>query len=157
MTATPKPGWYQAIVAAKQAAAEALSNDEKAEQAEAQRETRARREGKRAATLARLRRIFALYDGGHTLREIAKDVGRSPTTLLKFAAKRGVNISRSESTVHRAVLIAREKEDALRRLAADYGSTPAEALDELLKLSLADDAVVARRVCHVKRRVVAAA
>jgi hypothetical protein len=69
-----------------------------------------------------MQRIVTLYDGGLTLREIAKEVGRSPPTLLKFAAKRGVAISRSESTFHWAVLISREKEDALRRLAADYGA-----------------------------------
>jgi len=153
--AKPKPGWLRSIIEAKKAAAAALSDAEKAAQAEAQKERRERVGARRAAALARLRRIVTLYDDGHTLREIAKAVGRSPSTLLKFAGRRGVSLSSSTSTVHRAFLLSREQEDALRQLAADYGKGAHEALDELLKLGLDEDAALARRILHVKRRAAA--
>ena len=44
------------------------------------------------------------------------------------------------------------REQGLRKMAAEYGKTPAETLGELLKFALDDDAAIARRVLHVKRR-----
>jgi hypothetical protein len=69
--------------------------------------------------------------------------------------KRGVFISRSTLAVRRAVLLSREREDALRRLADDYGTQAMEALGDLLTFSLDEDAAVARRILHVKRRAAA--
>jgi hypothetical protein len=58
-------------------------------------------------------------------------------------------------TVRRAVILAREREDALRRLADDYGTPAMDALADLLNFTLDEDAAVARRVHHVKRRAAA--
>ena len=63
--------------------------------------------------------------------EIADLVGRRPWTIIHFAASRGVFISSSALIARRAVCPA-SREDALRRMAADYGKTAAEALDDLL-------------------------
>ena len=57
--------------------------------------------------------------------------------------------------MRRAVLLSREREDALRRLADDYGTQAMEALGDLLTFSLDEDAAVARRILHVKRRAAA--
>jgi hypothetical protein len=69
--------------------------------------------------------------------------------------KRGIFISRSDLVVRRAVLLSREREDALRRLSDDYGTQAMEALGDLLTFSLDEDAAVARRILHVKRRAAA--
>ena len=55
-------------------------------------------------------------------------------------------------TVQRAVKLTMAREQALRKMAAEYGKTPAETLSDLLKFALDDDAAIARRVLHVKRR-----
>jgi predicted transcriptional regulator len=82
---------------------------------------------KRAASLSVATQIFKLHDAGHTVDEIAAIVGRRPDSIRKFAAKRGVFISRSALVVRRAVLLSRQREDALRRLADDYGTQATEA------------------------------
>ena len=46
----------------------------------------------------------------------------------------------------RLVPIAREGEDALRRLAEAHGLAPAAALEQLVELVLVDEAVIARRM-----------
>jgi hypothetical protein len=148
-----QPEWLLKIVAAKRAAFDALSDEERAAAQEAQRERRLRMRARRSASLALAQRIFALYDGGYTAPEIAAIVGRRPDSIRKFAAARGVSISASPSVGRRFVLFLRERESALRRLAEDYGTTPTKALDDLLTFALdADDAAVARRVLHVRKR-----
>jgi hypothetical protein len=148
-----RPEWLLKIVAAKRAAFDALSAEEKAAAAEVQRESRVRTRTRRSASLALAQRIFALYDSGYTAPEIAAITGRRPASIKQFAAARGVSISVSSSVGRRFVLFPREREGALRRLAEDYGTTPAKALDDLLTFTLdADDATVARRVLHVRKR-----
>jgi hypothetical protein len=102
---------------------------------------------RRAASLSLATQIFKLYDAGHTVDEIAAIVSRRPISIIHFAAKRGVFISRSTLVVRRAVLLSREREDALRRLADDYGTQAMEALGDLLTFSLDEDAAVSPGIC----------
>jgi hypothetical protein len=146
------PGWLAKINAARYAAYDALTKAEKAEAAAAREARRERVRARRAATLALARRIFSLHDSGHSASEIAALVGRRPISVISFAADRGVFISRGALVVRRAVLLTREREDALRRMAEDYGTAAAKALDDLLTFLLDDDAAVARRILHVKKR-----
>jgi hypothetical protein len=145
-------GWLVKVIAAKYAAFEALSDEEKAEAAEAQRLLRERARARRAASLALAQRIFSLHDTGHTAGEIAALVGRRSISIVQFAASRGVYISRSTLLTHRAVQLTKPREDALRRMAVDYGKAAHEALDDLLTFLLDDDAAVARRVLRVGRK-----
>ena len=133
MTALPhdskalaRPSWLLKIIAAKRRAFDALSDAEKAEALDVQRERRQRVRARRAASLSLATQIFSLHDAGHPLDEIATLVGRRPDSIRKFAAKRGVSISRSALIARRAVSLTREREDALRRMAADYGKTAAK-------------------------------
>jgi hypothetical protein len=157
MTTTPRqhPSWLLKIIEAKRRAFDALSDEEKAAALNVQKERRQRVRAKRAASLSLATQIFKLYDAGHTVDEIAAIVSRRPDSIGKFAAKRGVFISRSTLAGRRAVLLSREREDALRRLADDYGTQATEALADLLTFSLDEDATLARRVLHVKRRAAA--
>ena len=157
MTTTPRqhPSWLLKIIEAKRRAFDALSDAEKAAALDVQKEPRQRVRAKRAASLSLATQIFKLYDAGHTVDEIAAIVGWRPVSIIHFAAKRGVFISRSALVVRRAVLLSREREDALRRLADDYGTQAMEALADLLNFTLDEDAAVARRVLHVKRRAAA--
>ena len=45
-----------------------------------------------------------------------------------------------------------DQKDALARMAADYGTTPAEALGDLVAFALNDDAAIARRILHVRKK-----
>ena len=157
MTTTPRqhPSWLLKIIEAKRRAFDALSDEEKAAALDVQKERRQRVRAKRAASLSLATQIFKLHDAGHTVDEIATIVSRRPISIIHFAAKRGVFISRSTLVVRRAVLLSREREDALRRLAEDYGTQATEALADLLTFSLDEDATLARRVLHVKRRAAA--
>jgi hypothetical protein len=146
-----RPGWLVKILAAKKAAFDALSDAEKAEAAAGQLALRERAKERRQAALELAQRIFGLHDTGHHAEEIAAQVGRHAISVVQFAASRGVFISRSARVAHRAVVFTREREEALRRMAADYGTAPVKALDDLLTFSLDDDAAVARRILHVRR------
>jgi len=146
------PSWLTKLAAAKRAALEALSAEERTEAAEDLKGRRERIKARRAASLALAQQIFALNDAGHTVFEIAAKVDRRPKTIIVLAAKRGVSISRSTEKVRRAVVLPREREDALRRMADDYRTTPEKALDDLLTFALDDDAAVARRILRVRRR-----
>ena len=146
------PGWLTKLAAAKRAALEALSAEERTEAAEDLKGRRERIKARRAASLALAQQIFALNDAGHTVFEIAAAVDRRPKTIIVLAAKRGVSISRSTEKVRRAVVLPRAREDALRRMADDYGTVPEKALDDLLTFALDDDAAVARRVLRVRRK-----
>ena len=155
MTAPPHerkyPSWLLTIIEAKRRAFDALSDEEKAAALDMQKERRQRARTRRAQSLSLASQIFKLHDAGYTASEIADWVGRRPWTIIHFAASRGVFISSSALIARRAVTVSRDREDALRRMAADYGKTAAEALDDLLTFSLDDDAAVARRVLRVKR------
>jgi pyrroloquinoline quinone (PQQ) biosynthesis protein C len=59
---------------------------------------------------------------------------------------RGFTITRSKESVSRLIPIAREGEEALRRLAEAHGMAPAKALEELVALVLGDEAAMARRM-----------
>lgn len=146
------PGWLFKIIEAKRRAFDALSDAEKAEALDVQKERRQRVRAKRAASLSLATQIFKLHDAGHTADEIAAIIGRRPISVVQFAASRGVFVSRSTLVARRAVLLTKEREAALRRLAADYGKGAHEALDDLLTFWLDDDAAVARRVLRVSRR-----
>jgi hypothetical protein len=147
------PGWMEKVWSAKHAALATLSDEEKVE-AEADRlAMRERARARRAASLALAQRIFGLHDAGHNAGEIAAIVGRRSISVVQFAASRGVYVSRSTLVIHRAVQLTKPREDALRRMAADYGKAAHEALDDLLTFLLDDDAAVARRILRVGRQI----
>ena len=83
---------------------DALSDEEKAAALDVQKERPQRVRAKRAVSLSLATQIFKLYDAGHTVDEIATIVSRRPISIIHFAAKRGVFLSRSTLAVRRAVL-----------------------------------------------------
>jgi hypothetical protein len=93
-----------------------------------------------------------MHDEGRTVHEIAAAVDRSTDAVIKFARARGIAIAYSEKFVRRAARLTIERENALRRMAADCGKSPAQALEDLIAFTLEDDAAIARRTLHVKRR-----
>src|ERR1700722_10671580 len=100
MTTTPRqhPSWLLKIIEAKRRAFDALSDEEKAAALNVQKERRQRaRQARRLAVVAT--QIFKLYDAGHTVDEIAAIVSWRPISIIHFAAKRGVFISRSAATL----------------------------------------------------------
>ena len=147
----PRPDWLVKIMAAKRACFDALSTEEKERAAADQRALRQRIKTRRAESVVLARRIFGLHDIGYNAHEIAAIIGRSPRGIVNFAASRGVFISISALVGRRAVILTRAREEALRRMAADYGTSAAKTLDDLLTFSLDEDAAVARRILHVKK------
>ena len=144
----PRPGWLNKIMMAKAAALAlaALTPDELAE-AEAERVARrARVEARRLAAIERARTICRMFFDGKSDVEIAKAVGRKPRAVRRHAEMRGFTITRSKTSVSRLIPIAREGEDALRRLAEAHGLAPAAALEDLVAFVLGDEAEVGRKL-----------
>jgi hypothetical protein len=146
------PAWRKAFRAAKEAALAEMPPEELTEYEAAQKAARVRAQHRRTIAAELTQRVVALLFDGMTGHEVAKAVGRPARSLVQFAASRGVFVSLSVLTVQRAVKLTMEREQALRKMAAEYGKTPAETLGELLAFALDDDAAIARRVLHVKRR-----
>ena len=140
------------MIAARAAALEALSPADREAAALAQKQARERRSARKVEMLERARRIFALHDEGHIASEIGHLVGRSASSVRQFAAACGILISRSESIARLAGNVTIEYRDALRRMADDYGETPARTFEDLLIFCLADDALIARRILRIERK-----
>ena len=150
MTTTPRqhPSWLFRIIEVSVAPSTPSATRKAAALIRAEGTPSARaRQARRLAVASH--QIFKLFDAVHTVDEIAAIVSRRPDSIRKFAAKHGVFISRSRLAGRRAVLLSREREDALRRLADDYGTQATEAQADLLTFSLDEDATLARRVLHV--------
>ena len=126
---------------------EAEREEMKAGQAAARLRAQTRKETARELT----KRILALRDDGQSDVEIGKALGLSARRVREFASKRGILVSRAEGVVMRKVTLERDREIFLRRLAADYRSTPAQTMSELISLALEADAAQARRILGVKR------
>jgi hypothetical protein len=92
---------------------------------------------------------MSLHDNGSTCYEIAAVTGRSPSAVRRFAAVRGVLVTRSCAIARFAIPISLEARDALRRLASDHGATCAA---DLLVFALEKDAAGARRTLRTARR-----
>jgi hypothetical protein len=147
-----KPRWLIDVEIAKAKVFEALSPEERAEAKAAYLAARERAEQRKKNTLAFAKQIFAMHDDGRTVHEIAAAVERSADAVIKFARARGVAISSSAAVVRRAARLTIERENALRRMAADCGKTPREALEDLIAFALDDDAAIARRTLRVVRK-----
>ena len=156
----PRPAWLVKIIAAKQAALEALTP---AELAEAEAEKAARRvriEARRLASIKRAKTIFAMFADGHSDVEIGRAINCASRAVRRFAELRGYVITRSKTSVSHLIPIPRAGEDALRRLGDAHGMAPAKALEQLVALLLADDAAMARRMLRngeLARQAIAAA
>lgn len=50
-----------------------------------------------------------------------------------------------------AVTVTVARREVLKRLAADYGASPAETLEDLLTFALSDHAAIARRTLRLNR------
>lgn len=114
-------------------------------------ERHARRDRKRARRRVvrdLARQIFALHDNGATSEEIARAVDRPARAVRSLAASRGVPVSRSCTTVRYAVTVTVARREVLKRLAADYGASPAETL---LTFALSDHAAIGRRTLRLNR------
>jgi hypothetical protein len=147
-----KPRWLIDVEAAKAKAFAALPDADRAEAEAAVTAARERAEQRKKDTLAMAKQIFSLHDDGRTVHEIATAVGRSADAVIKFGRARGIAIPYSEKVVRRAVRLTIERENALRRMAADCGKSPAQTLEDLIAFALDDDAAIARRTLHVRRK-----
>ena len=137
--------WLVAILEAKRAALDALSPEDREEARLAQIAARARAAQRKEKSRALAARIFELLYDGRSVFEIAAVVGRAPTSVRQFAKSRGIAISNGAQKVLYGVSVAVDQRDALARMAADCGMTPAEALEDLVAFALNDDAAIARR------------
>jgi hypothetical protein len=97
------------------------------------------------------RQVFDLHDRGATNDEIAKAVDRTPRAVRALAASRGVLISRSCTTARFAITVTLPRRETLRKLAFEYGASPAETLEDLVMFALSDHALIARRTLRVGR------
>ena len=106
---------------------DALSDEEKAAALDVQKERPQRVRAKRAVSLSLATQIFKLYDAGHTVDEIATIVSRRPSR--SFISPPSAAFSSGPLWPCGAPSsLSREREDALRRLAEDYGTQATEAL-----------------------------
>ena len=144
------------MIEARREAFEALSPADREAAAAAQKQARENAKARKAERLEYARRLFALHDAGNSATEIARLLGRHVSSIRQFAAARGVFISRSESIARLAGDVTIDARDALRRMAADYGATPAQTFEDLLAFCLSDDATIARRTLRVTRKTTAA-
>jgi hypothetical protein len=115
------------------------------------KERRDRSRARRRAMLDLSCQIFDLHDRGATNDEIAKVVDRTPRAVRALAASRGVLISRACTTARYVVTITVARRETLKRLASDYGGSPAETLEDLVTFALSDHALIARRTLRVGR------
>jgi hypothetical protein len=146
-----KPRWLIEIEVAKAKAFAALSPEERAEAKAASLEWQERAKQRKKNTLALARQIFAMRDEGLTVHEIAAAVDRSADAVVKFGRARGIAIPYSEKFVRRAARLTIERENALRRMAADSGKSSAQALEDLIAFALDEDAAIARRTLRIVR------
>ncbi len=132
----PKSAWLKTMRAAAAQAFLALPDDlrEEAERGRAAaKEARAQR---KAAKAAYLRQIVSMLDRGYTAAEIGQALGRNLYTILLFAGRRGIAISRSERTVRYAVQATLEQRAALRAIAAREGVDEVETLAGIVATAL---------------------
>ena len=115
------------------------------------KERRERSRARRRAMLDLSRQIFDLHDKGATCDEIAKVVERNPRTVRAHAAMRGILISRACSTARYAITITIARRETLKKLAFEYGASPAETLEDLVTFARSDHALIARRTLRVGR------
>ena len=141
-----RPGWLNKIMRAKAEALASLTADELAEAAAERVARRARVEARRLAKIARAKTICSMFFDGCSDVEIGAAIGRTDRAVRSFAEVRGFTIPRSKTSVRRLVPIAREGEDALRRLAEAHGLAPAAALEHLVALILSEEAEVGRKL-----------
>ena len=144
--------WLVAVLEAKRAALDALSPEDREEARLAQIAARARAAQRKEKSRALAALVFKLLHDGRSVFEIAAVVGRAPTSVRQFAKSRGIAISNGAQKVLYGVSVGVDQKDALARMAADYGTTPAEALGDLVTFALNDDAAIARRILHVRRK-----
>lgn len=156
MTGRDVPDWVRTIAAARR---EWWGRLEPSVRAEAEAAVQAYRKVKREkarARVERMRRILNAYYAGSTADEIGLALGMGARGVREFAGRRGVTITRAERRVRLLAFNSRE-EEALKRFAADIGTTPAEAAQAIIKAALESDAHPARRMLGVRRRILAAA
>ena len=147
-----QPLWLASLRAAKRVAFAALppAEQEAAKAASEAHRTRSRARKRGMRGLAR--QVFKIHDQGLTADEIGKAVDRSPRAICALAATRGVLVSRSCMTVRFAITVTVARREALRQLAADYGASPSETLEDLVMFALSDHAFIARRTLGVWSR-----
>ena len=156
----PRPAWLLKIMAAKREGLASLTPEELAEAEATKAARKARAEARRLASIERARTICAMFFDGRSDVEIGRAICRTSRSVRRFAELRGFTITRSKDFVSRLVPIAREGEDALRRLAEAHGLAPAAVIEQLVALVLSDEASIARRMLRnpdLAREAIAAA
>jgi|SRR5208282_5972107 len=147
----PAP-WRLKILDARRVVVDAMSDAEREEMKAGQAAARVRSTEKKAAKTDLMRKIVAMHDDGHDAHEIGKAVGLRERRVRDIAASHGVLITRSDAKVRRAIVLERDRETFLRRLAADHRTTPSQTIAELVAAVLEHDAAVARKVLGVRKR-----
>jgi hypothetical protein len=151
MTWRDIPGWIKTIAAARR---EWWARLDEAELDAAKAAIQAYRKTKREKAKQRIeqmRRILTAYNDGMTAEEIGALIGMGGRSVREFAARRGVTVSRGERRFRQITFDWRE-EAALRAFAADFGATPSEAIQAIVRAALESDAHPARRLLCVRRR-----
>ena len=151
MTGRDVPDWVRTIAAARR---EWWARLDEAECAAAKAAIQTYRKNKREKAKQRIeqmRRILTAYNDGMTAEEIGASIGMGGRSVREFAARRGVTVSRGERRFRQITFDAGE-EAALRAFAADFGATPSEAIQAIVRAALESDAHPARRLLCVRRR-----
>jgi ferritin-like metal-binding protein YciE len=151
MTGRDVPDWVRTIAAARREWWARLDEAERTAARAAIKTYREQRREKARQRIEKMRRILSAYNDGLTSEEIGALIGMGGRSVREFAARRGVTVSRGERRF-RQIAFEKREEAALRAFAADFGSTPTEAVQAIVKAALESDAHPARRLLCVRRR-----
>ena len=151
MTGRHVPDWVRTIAAARREWWARLGEAECAAAKAAIQTYRRNKREKAKQRFEQMRRILTAYNDGMTAEEIGASIGMGGRSVREFAARRGVTVSRGERRF-RQITFDSGEEAALRAFAADFGSTPTEAVQAIVKAALESDAHPARRLLCVRRR-----
>jgi hypothetical protein len=144
-------GWVKTIGTARREWWARLSEAERAAHKAAIQTYRKNRRAKAKQRIEQMRRILAAYNDGLTSEEIGALIGVGGRSVRDFAARRGVTVSRGERRF-RQIAFEKREEAALKAFAADFGATPTEAVQAIVRAALESDAHPARRLLCVRRR-----
>lgn len=148
------PRWRREVVQAKRETLSRLSPEDQEQAKVDQQAARTRAAARKEASKALAQKIYGLVFLGATISEIALAVGRSASAVRQTCERWGLPISYAAQTRLIPVSIAISGVEALDRASGDRGSTRTQTIEDAMTFLLADDALLLRRLLHIKRRAV---
>ena len=146
------PRWRREVVQAKRETLARLPPEDQEQAKVDQHAARARAAARKEASKALAQSIYSMVFAGATIDEIAPAVGRNVWSVRDICKRWGFPISSSSQFRLVPVAIGGEHVEALDRASADRASTRTQTLEDAMTFLLADDALLLRRLLHIKRR-----